>query len=522
MADWTIREIIDAVTRGQIRVPSFQRGFVWEPDDVAFLMDSIYKKYPFGSLLFWRTKEALRTERQLGPFALPKKDPDYPVDYILDGQQRITSLFGVFQTELKPLRSEPWTKIYFDHSLSKDAQESQFIALEDSEVDPKKHFPLRVLFDTVAYRKATKDLDDNLAKRIDEMQSIFKEARLPIQTISIENRAAVAIVFERVNRSGVELDTLQLLAAWTWSEDFGLDEKFSELEADLKPFGFEDLGANKDLLLRCCAAVIAQDASPDTLVKLNGKVVRDRFTEIVNGVKGAIDFLQKNLNVHSLDNLPFSTVLVPLSVFFAIPGNQHNKTTNNQLKAIVRWFWRCCFSKRYSSGVLRNLKTDIEEMLKLKSNQPSDLGNFNVTVTAKNFTDDTFRVGNVTTKTFILMMAQRGPLSFISGQPISLAKVLRESNRNEFHHVYPKAYLLKQDPKSTSHSCLANFCFLSRTDNSQISDDAPSVYRARMPDDVTQILSHALLPDTMFNDNYAGFLAARAKLQTAEAQRLMQ
>jgi uncharacterized protein with ParB-like and HNH nuclease domain len=61
----TIREIVDQVLRGQIRVPAFQRGFVWEPDRVAYLMDSIYKRYPFGSLLFWRTKERLKVERDL-------------------------------------------------------------------------------------------------------------------------------------------------------------------------------------------------------------------------------------------------------------------------------------------------------------------------------------------------------------------------------------------------------------------------------------------------------------------------
>jgi len=48
MADLSIREILEQVTRGQIRIPAFQRGFVWEPDRVAYLMDSIYKKYPFG------------------------------------------------------------------------------------------------------------------------------------------------------------------------------------------------------------------------------------------------------------------------------------------------------------------------------------------------------------------------------------------------------------------------------------------------------------------------------------------
>jgi uncharacterized protein with ParB-like and HNH nuclease domain len=100
VADLTIRETLDLVPRGQIRVPAFQRGFVWESEKVAFLMDSIYKGYPFGSLLLWRTREQLRHERQLGPFRLPDRDPEYPIDYVLDGQQRITSIFGVFQTDL--------------------------------------------------------------------------------------------------------------------------------------------------------------------------------------------------------------------------------------------------------------------------------------------------------------------------------------------------------------------------------------------------------------------------------------
>jgi uncharacterized protein with ParB-like and HNH nuclease domain len=48
--------VLESVLRGQTRIPAFQRGFVWEPDRVAYLMDSIYKGFPFGSLLFWRTK----------------------------------------------------------------------------------------------------------------------------------------------------------------------------------------------------------------------------------------------------------------------------------------------------------------------------------------------------------------------------------------------------------------------------------------------------------------------------------
>ena len=64
-------------------------------------MDSIYKNFPVGSLLFWRTKEKLRDERQLGPFVLPDPQVDYPIDYVLDGQQRLTSIFAVFQSTLE-------------------------------------------------------------------------------------------------------------------------------------------------------------------------------------------------------------------------------------------------------------------------------------------------------------------------------------------------------------------------------------------------------------------------------------
>jgi Protein of unknown function DUF262 len=88
---YSIRKILDSVVSGEIRVPAFQRGFVWEMDRVAYLLDSIYKGYPFGSLLFWRTKQQLATERTLGTFTLPAPQADYPIDYVLDGQQRLTS-----------------------------------------------------------------------------------------------------------------------------------------------------------------------------------------------------------------------------------------------------------------------------------------------------------------------------------------------------------------------------------------------------------------------------------------------
>ena len=376
MAALTIREILDLVPRGQIRVPAFQRGFVWDPEMVAFLMDSIYKGYPFGSLLLWRTKEQLRHERQLGPFVLPERDPDYPIDYVLDGQQRLTAIFGVFQADLAADPAIEWAEVFFDLSAEEDAQESQFAALEPAQVDPRRHFPLKTLFMPIEYRRGTETFGNPDIVRLDDMQARFKEARIPFQLLTTEDRAKVAIVFERINRTGVPLDTLQLLTAWTWSEEFDLQQEFEALREELEPFGFAGVGEDTNLLLRCCSAVLSKDASPRALVNLKGAEVRERFKEIVNGIKGAIDFLRVNATVQTIANLPFSTILVPLCVFFAQPGNEFVHMINQQRTRLVRWFWRSSFSRRFSSGVLRNLKDDIDAMEALRNGRPNALGDF--------------------------------------------------------------------------------------------------------------------------------------------------
>lgn len=127
----SIRKVIEHVSSGAIRIPAFQRGFVWDAEHVAYLMDSIYKGYPFGAVILWRTKKKLNSERSLGPFDLPQRQPDFPVDYVLDGQQRITSIFGVFQSDLPAQGDDSWTHIYFDMDAKADLQESQFLALEE-------------------------------------------------------------------------------------------------------------------------------------------------------------------------------------------------------------------------------------------------------------------------------------------------------------------------------------------------------------------------------------------------------
>ncbi len=517
----SIRELIEQIDRGQIRVPAFQRGFVWEPDRVAFFMDSVFKRYPFGSLLLWRANEKLKCEKDLGPFKLPEPTDDYPVDYVLDGQQRITSLYATFQTGREVEQSADWKDIYYDYSLPLDAQDTQFFALLPSEVDGSKHFPLRVLFDVTAYRKATTGFDAPTAKQIDEMQTAFREVKIPVQVIRPVERQTVAVIFERINRQGVPLDTLQLLSAWTWSEDFQLQTEFDDLATDLEDYGVRSVDTEENLLLRCCAAIMKDDPAPEVLVKIPGGEVRERFTEVSNGVKGALDFLGMNLNVQSIANLPFQTLLVPLSVFFAAKPDVEVALTEEQRKQLLRWFWRACFARRYSSGVLRNLREDIAQVRALKAGTASKLGAFSCRVMPDFFTNNNFTLSAVNTKTAVLLLAKQSPRSFVTGTPVDLKTKLREYNKTEFHHLMPQAYLKATGGITHKPNCLANIAFLTRAENRQLGGSAPSIYRQRMAANVDEVLESALCPMSLFSDDFDKFVEERGQLMTSKAGELI-
>jgi len=523
VADLSIRKVLEQVHGGQLRIPAFQRGFVWDADRVAYLMDSIHKGYPFGALILWRTKEQLKTERDLGPFTLPDREEAFPIDYVLDGQQRLTSIFGVFQTDITPNpdADTTWTQIYYDFEAEKDLQESQFYALLDDQVDSGRHFPISTFFDVTAYRVATQGLPAERLDEIDHVQAIFKEATIPVQMLETDDRAKVAIVFERVNRLGVELDIFQLLSAWTWSEEFDLQEQFADLAEELKPFGFAAIGEDSNLLLRCCSAVIGGDASSSGLLKLNGAEVRDRFDEIMNGIKGAVDFLRTNVHAEKLDNLPYPTLIVPLAVYFAASDSTSVKLSNDQRNELLRWFWRSCFSRRFSAGVLRNLNRDVVEAKKLQATGQPGLADIPWAIEREFFTDSRFTISSVTTKTFVLLLAQKHPLSFVSAARVSLGEVLRHYNRREFHHLYPQKFLKDLGREIGDINRLANFAIISATDNKALGGVAPSRYKVRMPTSkIEDILAAAMCPSSLFADDYDAFLEERAQLLVDEARQL--
>lgn len=513
MDNLSIRRIIDKISSGEIRIPSFQRGFVWEPEAVAFLMDSLYKGYPIGAVLLWRTKEQLVNERQLGRFILPDPVKDYPIDYVLDGQQRLTSIFSVFQTELKPEVDSNWKDIYYVIGKDCQSQEAQFTPLDGDEVDLEKHFPISTLFDSVAYRRATENLDDDTKCEIDKLQEIFKEVTVPVQLMETDDKSIVAIVFERVNRTGVPLNSFQLLTAWSWSTDFDLQEKLDELSEELAGCGFDGIAEDQNLLMKCFTGYILKDTSPGSLMNLNGDMVRDNFEAITNGLKSTIDFLKLELNLHSLQYMPYPAMIISLVKFFGSGKTNGQLYTDKQRKQLIRWFWRSCFSRRYSSGVNTAHRIDLAAMEKLRADENIDICTFKCDLSNSFFLSNQFSITSVNTKTFITMLASNNPKSFISGANVDLSTTLKQASSREFHHIFPDKYLQRLGKEKKEIYQLANFCFLNNADNQKIKDKAPSEYVKLMnPDSVLDVLSAAICPPETFSMDYESFITARSNL----------
>ena len=258
------------------------------------------------------------------------------------------------------------------------------------------------------------------------------------------------------------------------------------------------------------------------IIFLKGEDVRRSFNKIKNGILGAADFLRNELNVYSLEWLPYPSMLVSLSYFFATEKVNGKNITNKQRAQIIKWFWRSNFSRRYTGGITDKHKQDINGMKKLSENEDYEIAKFDCTITEDFFLNNQFNTGSVNTKTFVLFLAYQNPLSFLSGANVSLNDVLKTVNRNEFHHIFPKKYL--QDAKFDSReiNLLANFCFLSSGDNQKIKNKDPKKYKELInPVALEKIMHRALCPIDSLDLSYKDFIKNRAEILTLKSNEIV-
>jgi hypothetical protein len=503
-----VRELITGIKKGEIKIPKFQRRFVWTDDQALNLLDSIASNYPVGSLLLWRTQSKLAAERNLGDFLLPLTDDMTPTDYVLDGQQRLTVIYSCLGAE----ESELGFQAAFDLSSERFLQRGEF---------QPGQFPLRILFNTTKLLNFRSGLVSHpngteLQKRLDQLIEVLTSYRVPVVTLKDLTVEEVCPIFERINSSGTRLSTYDLMVAATWSNEFDLNDEAGRISNSLTPKGFGDIDG--DTVLKCMAAVLHKSIKREQVLSLR-KLDRSKMDDLVEKVKEAllksVDLLTTEFKVYSWDFLPYEAVAVVLTYIFA----KRDRLDADQIRRVRQWFWRGAFSGRYRGASDTFISRDLETIDNFIIDRSAPDPAFGEPPSEDQLSKSVFRSNNSGSRAFVLLLALQSPHNLTNGAKIDIANALSVFNKKEFHHVYPKAYLSRIGVAEEINT-LSNICILAASENRAISDDNPNEYLPRLVAEHGQhsldLFASNLLPSPTEHDyanlNYAQFLTLRSAM----------
>lgn len=305
-----LKDLISDIKKGEIKIPQFQRKFVWKEEQAIKLLDSISNNYPTGSLLFWKTSTKLTTERDIGDFRLPETDDLSPTNYVLDGQQRLTVIYSCF--------GAPDEESGF--SVGYDLIQEEFIRL--SEKYELHIFPLRWIYNTTKllnFRTGLNShpLSEELQTRLDSLIEVITNYRLPVVTLKDLSVEEVCPIFERINSSGTRLSTYDLMVAATWTQSFNLNNEVESIADSLKPKNFEDITG--DTILKCLSAVKYQSIKREHVLSLR-TLKRHEMDDLVSGIKEAllktVDLLTTEFKLYSWDFLPYEAIVIMMCYIY--------------------------------------------------------------------------------------------------------------------------------------------------------------------------------------------------------------
>jgi hypothetical protein len=513
----TIAALVGDLKKGEIKVPQFQRPFVWKDEQAVELLDSIANNYPVGSLLLWRTPSKLATERNIGDFQLPMTDDLTPTDYVLDGQQRLTVIYSC----LGAAESDPGFAAAYD--LEKEA------FLKKPNAHSIHTFPMRWLYDTTKllnFRTALLSHPQNevLNKRFDDMYQAVTTYQVPVVTLKDLTVEEVCPIFERINSSGTRLSTYDLMVAATWSPTFDLNEEASKIKNALRRKGFEDIGG--DTILKALAAVQKQSIKKGDVIALRKLAKNDMEALVVNTKEAllkTVDLLTTEFKIHSWAFLPYEAIALVLCYVFA-----HTKgLTPEQVRRVRQWFWRSSFGERYRGASEHFISQDLKLIHDFVIDNKGKTEQFGAVPTDELWSSVVFRGYNSRSRAFILMLALNGPRNLTNASAIDPAQALSIYNQKEFHHIYPRAYLKANNIRG-EHNAVANFCMLAASENKVISDEDPNSYLpeciSTLGDNVAGVFKSAMLPSPAdfpyATATYADFIASRCPLLTERARQL--
>lgn len=238
------------VRDGQLFIPDFQRPFEWDDQRRLDLLDSVSRGLPIGAFMVWRTlREDLATYPSLGPFDLPEPKPGEARSFLIDGHQRVTTLFAALQP-LEPggleelQQAQQRWPVFFDLEAGTREPGFKLASRRRGFQPPRTWLPTNELFDPKALWRRQRELAaaglEPLAERTEELANAFKDYIVPVLPLVTDDMGAVTDTFVRVNSGGKTMSEDKILRALVYA-DHRIDEHIDELRSWLAALGWGEL-----------------------------------------------------------------------------------------------------------------------------------------------------------------------------------------------------------------------------------------------------------------------------------------
>ena len=535
-----LKDILREVDGGKLQLPDFQRDYVWNDEDIRSLIASIAKGFPVGALLTLETGGEVNFKPRLLE-GVPAKEVE-PAELLLDGQQRMTSLFQVMYSE-KPVQTKtPQNKRieryyfidirkavasgadFFDAIVGVPANRilrSDFgrkivldLSTEEKQFE-QDMFPLNRIFDShhwiydwrdhaKAHDRDVSDMEHDFFRNVIDIIDHYK---MPIIRLDKTNtREAICLVFEKVNVGGQKLDAFELVTAIYAAQRFDLRQDWNGSE---KP---ATKGRKQRMVGTPPRDVLTQLASTDFLqactllhtrqrrldAEAEGKTGKelpqitckrdallglplDAYRAHADAVEAGFVETARFLNAHKIiwvKDIPYPPMLVALASAFAIMGK--DAKTARAEGQLAQWFWSVALGELYGSTTESRLARDVPDLVHWIGDSAQPPRSLDEAVFQSQRLKSLHSRGSAAYKAIHALLMQQGCRDFITGKPTDLMTFFNDDI--DIHHIFPQAWCKKHGVERKTYDAIINKTPLSKLSNIAVGGDAPSVYLKRIED----------------------------------------
>jgi hypothetical protein len=460
----SIDSLVDKVDRNEIRLPEIQRAYVWKPTQVAGLIDSLYRRYPSGSLLLWET-DAVVNERDAA-ITGPSDDPTVRPQYLLDGQQRLTSLHRVY-------KNHPQAQVVFNVETERFQIQSAATKKDDRWV---------TVFDIINGEQGVFALVTRLHERLSQMSPDVIANRLErlkkvsdytyhIEIIESLPYEEVTDIFVRVNSKGRALGAVDLALATLSARWPGVIQKLDNEAAKWKEEGFKRV--DFAFLARALAAIANEGGTLKGFATTPIDELESGWKKVKLGLGHLIPLLRNNLGITTSDLIPSMNALIPPVVHLGIRDDSPMPAA--ETNGLLYWLFGSFLLGRFSAAADTAIAQDAAA---LKGGRGLDglYANLGIRDERLTVTEDAL-VGRGANSPYFLLsyLAARSQgakdwwygagIAFGEGGGLSI----------EYHHIHPRA-TLRADYSKAEINDLSNLAFISGKANRKISSRSPARY----------------------------------------------